>query len=396
MKKEGLLVNGVLFLFATLSLSAADFRTTGEVFQVTPKKNEIQITANQGALTVRLNKGSIIKKYQPISKEDATTQNGAFVQAGSGYFDKRFDKNGIQAYRVNEWLVLPNDSLLKPKSNNRLLRGKLNIGKEGLILKVDEKRFILSPRHNCKFFKIEPVGIDSIKLKDTVTVSGKLSGKAVEAKSVTVIYNQYAAPETAGLPRVLLIGDSISLGYTPDVRELLKGKANVLRIPANGGPTPRMLANHQRWLGAYRQDGFKWDVIHFNFGLHDLRIFKGENKVDLATYEKNLRAIVKLLQATNAKLIWASTTPVPENANKGSSWGEPTNTDVLKYNAAAAKIMAENNIVIDDLYNAIFPVFKTYLRTPTNIHYNSEGSKILATQAVLGLNKALKKDGGGI
>ena len=180
-----------------------------------------------------------------------------------------------------------------------------------------------------------------------------VSGKINETKLVTVIYNSYASPEITGLPRVLLIGDSISLGYTSYVRKLLKSKANVLRIPANGGPTPRMLANYKRWLGAYWQDGFKWDIIHFNFGLHDLRIYKGKNKVDLETYKKNLRTIVKLLKKTNAKLIWASTTPVPENANKGSSWGEPTNADVLKYNAAAAQIM-QKTIFLLTIYTKLF------------------------------------------
>ena len=55
--------------------------------------------------------------------------------------------------------------------------------------------------------------------------------------------------DVAGLPRVLLIGDSISIGYTLDVRELLKGKANVHRIPTNGGPTTNGLANLSKWLG---------------------------------------------------------------------------------------------------------------------------------------------------
>src|SRR5689334_20512700 len=40
-----------------------------------------------------------------------------------------------------------------------------------------------------------------------------------------------------GLPRVLLIGDSISVCYTPATREELKGEANVHRIPENGGHT---------------------------------------------------------------------------------------------------------------------------------------------------------------
>src|SRR6266446_6796002 len=65
--------------------------------------------------------------------------------------------------------------------------------------------------------------------------------------------------DNPALPRVLLIGDSISIGYTVPTRDLLKGKANVHRIPENGGPTTVGLKNLTKWLG----DG-KWDVIHFN------------------------------------------------------------------------------------------------------------------------------------
>src|SRR5690349_9672394 len=61
------------------------------------------------------------------------------------------------------------------------------------------------------------------------------------------------------LPRVLLIGDSISIGYTVPVRKILATKANIHRIPDNGGPTTNGLANLHTWLG----DGH-WDVIHFN------------------------------------------------------------------------------------------------------------------------------------
>src|SRR5258708_7596291 len=70
-----------------------------------------------------------------------------------------------------------------------------------------------------------------------------------------------------GLPRVLLIGDSISKSYTLPVREFLKGKVNLCRMPANGGPTIRGLANIDKWLATGGTDK-KWDVIHFNFGIH--------------------------------------------------------------------------------------------------------------------------------
>ena len=82
--------------------------------------------------------------------------------------------------------------------------------------------------------------------------------------------------DTPGLPRVLLIGDSITIGYTLEVRELLKDQANVHRIPTNGGPTTNGLKNLQVWLG-----DSKWDVIHFNWGLHDLK-YVGADGVNLS------------------------------------------------------------------------------------------------------------------
>src|SRR5688572_8105941 len=75
------------------------------------------------------------------------------------------------------------------------------------------------------------------------------------------------------LPRVLLIGDSISIGYTVPTRERLAGKANVHRPGVNCGPTTRGVENLDKWLGDK-----KWDVIHFNFGLHDLRYIDDAGK----------------------------------------------------------------------------------------------------------------------
>ena len=90
--------------------------------------------------------------------------------------------------------------------------------------------------------------------------------------------------DTPGLPRVLLVGDSISMGYTLPVRELLEGKANVHRIPANSGPSTRAVAAMDRWLGEGR-----WDVIVFNSGLHDIKSdAEGKLQVPIEAYEKNL------------------------------------------------------------------------------------------------------------
>lgn len=68
--------------------------------------------------------------------------------------------------------------------------------------------------------------------------------------------------DNPNLPNILLIGDSISIGYTIEVRKLLKQKADVFRIPTNGRHSAFGLNNIDKWLG-----NRKWDVIHFNWGL---------------------------------------------------------------------------------------------------------------------------------
>jgi acyl-CoA thioesterase-1 len=196
--------------------------------------------------------------------------------------------------------------------------------------------------------------------------------------------------DVPGLPRVLLIGDSISIGYTVPVREMLKGKANVHRPLTNCGPTTRGLAEIDKWLG----DG-KWDVIHFNWGLHDLK-YQKPNGTGLADpkapdsvqqvppeeYEANLKKLVTRLKQTNAKLIWRSTTPVPEGA-AGRVVG-----DAKKYNEIAAKIMNENDIAIDDQYT--FALTKlNEIQRPANVHFTPAGSKELAAQVVQAIEKAL-------
>ena len=103
------------------------------------------------------------------------------------------------------------------------------------------------------------------------------------------------------LPRVLLIGDSVSRGYTLAVRNTLAGRANVHRAPENCGGTSRALAKLDVWLG----EG-KWDVIHFNFGIHD-------RATATADYARRLEQIIARLRLTGATLIWASTTPIPDD-----------------------------------------------------------------------------------
>jgi hypothetical protein len=215
------------------------------------------------------------------------------------------------------------------------------------------------------------------------------AGPAVAARQSAKRPDPSLSPieDVPGLPRVLLIGDSISMGYTIPTRELLEGKANVHRIPVNGGPTTHGLDQIDEWLGTSN-----WDVIHFNFGLHDIKhvddsgasvdATAGHRQVELEAYRDNLRAIVKRLQRTGARLIWCSTTPVPEGA-KGRVPG-----DEAAYNAVAAEVMQEAGVEINDL-NAFAAPRMAEIGKPADVHYTPEGSRILAGEVARRIEAAL-------
>lgn len=186
--------------------------------------------------------------------------------------------------------------------------------------------------------------------------------------------------DVPGLPRVLLIGDSISMGYTLPVRKLLEGRANVHRIPQNGGPTKSGVANLDKWLGTG-----KWDVIHFNHGIHDVKVMPdGKNQVEPADYEANLRAIVVKLKATGAKLIFALTTPIPDNLRSG----ERRFNSEVDYNVIASKVMLESGVAINDLHSYVKPRFAE-LQIPNDLHYKPEGSEFLAVRVAEVIRAAL-------
>lgn len=208
-----------------------------------------------------------------------------------------------------------------------------------------------------------------------------------------------SAADAPAPKRVLLLGDSISIGYTPLVQKKLAGEMTVLRPTArNGRPencsgTTAGVANIDRWL---RIDGGKWDVIHFNWGLHDLKHVRPDGQAsDLATdppqaavevYEKQLREIVAKLKATGARLVFATTTPAPEGAMRVYR----TDADVVRYNEAARRVMKENGIAVNDLYAFAKPRLAELQIQPANVHFTPKGSEALADEVVRALRAALK------
>jgi lysophospholipase L1-like esterase len=198
------------------------------------------------------------------------------------------------------------------------------------------------------------------------------------------------------LPRVLLLGDSITRGYRPEVEKRLNGKAYVAQLASSAFITdPALLAQVAMVL-----DNNKFDVIHFNNGMHGWEHSDQE-------YEQGLPVLIETIRkhAPNAKLVWANTTPLRDNsapaaagAPKDSASAEAgrlmTQADVKKVsdarirarNAIAEKIMSANRIPVDDLYtlSAGHPE-----QHSDNVHFNGTGVNLQADQVAQSVTKQL-------
>jgi len=175
-------------------------------------------------------------------------------------------------------------------------------------------------------------------------------------------------------PLIVLIGDSIRMGYQDHVISQLAGRAEVWVPKENGGDSRNVLAHIDQWV-LVRQP----DVVHVNCGLHDLkRAFGAESAVPLAEYERNVRQILQRLQRElNGAVVWATTTPVDENWHHQNKGFDRLEADVEAYNVAARAVAEDIGVPIDDLFAVIEREGKARLLTQDGVHFTEEGSQLL-------------------
>uniref|UniRef100_UPI004047827F SGNH/GDSL hydrolase family protein n=1 Tax=Mariniflexile sp. TaxID=1979402 RepID=UPI004047827F len=177
-------------------------------------------------------------------------------------------------------------------------------------------------------------------------------------------------------PKILIIGDSISIGYTPFVKTYFSDVAKVSHNNGNAQHTGTGLQNIEKWLGEDH-----WDVIQFNWGLWDLcyrhpdsKEFGNRDKINgkpefsVDEYAANLDSIISIIKSkTKAKLIFVTTTYVPKD--------EPGRheSDVQKYNDAAKRIMEKHSVVVNDIYDQSVSIHKLYGNGLKDVHYNKKG-----------------------
>jgi lysophospholipase L1-like esterase len=186
-------------------------------------------------------------------------------------------------------------------------------------------------------------------------------------------------PETQqpNLPNVLLVGDSITRGYYPAVAKDLAGAANVYLFATScSSGDPRLPGQLH---GYFSMMGVKFAVVHFNNGMHGWGYTEQQ-------YAAGLPAMIAALRdgAPQARLFWATTTPVLHD----SATGESTNARIDTRNRLAAAIMTKDGIATDDQHALMLQHQDTH---NGDVHFTAEGSAIQAAQVAQMIRQALPK-----
>jgi len=197
-------------------------------------------------------------------------------------------------------------------------------------------------------------------------------------------------PNPNNLPKVLLIGDSISGGYHKGVANALEGKAVVAKSSDNGESTAVGVIKIDGWLG-----DTKWDVIHFNWGVWDMYGWQyASDDRSPAKYAERLDQLVTRMRKTGAKLIWATTTPVPPKpeATMLKRWKTEVVIDEAlerQYQEAALQVMKKHDVQVNDLYALLKPR-RSEFQPENDVHFSPAGSTLMAQQVAEAIMKALE------
>ena len=191
--------------------------------------------------------------------------------------------------------------------------------------------------------------------------------------------------------RVVLIGDSIRIGYQAAVERELTGLAEVWGPGENGGTSENVLAHLDEWVIARRPD-----VVHLNCGLHDLRIERGrkESAVPLPQYRANLDTVFRRIRdEANPVIIWATTTPVNERWHREKKDFDRLESDVDAYNQAAGEIANRMEIPINDLYAVVMEHGRDTILSPDGVHYGEAGYDLLGRAVAETIRAQLELNG---
>jgi lysophospholipase L1-like esterase len=227
------------------------------------------------------------------------------------------------------------------------------------------------------------------RITSTAKLIQKLGGRnECEGEIQRYLTNIAERRNGEGLPRVLIVGDSIRMrlvdgtGYARHAYEQLNTVSELFHIPHNCGGTRAALIFLDNWLSV------EPDIVHINAGLHDLaRATSGPEYPAYATvpeYEANLVTIIKRIRESGSRaIIWGTNTPVDEEWHRcrpGKQKLRPkvrSNEDIRAYNEASISVMKKLDVPVTDMFTPLWDVGIRNVVLPDGVHLNHRGAAIL-------------------
>ncbi len=176
------------------------------------------------------------------------------------------------------------------------------------------------------------------------------------------------------LPSVLLIGDSISIAYTPLVQDALKKKAKVTRIKGNCRFSAYGAEHVEDWVAENH-----WNMIHFNFGLWDLYGWKQDELISVEDYGKNLETIVTHLKPACDVLVFGTTTPPCSEAEHNIKI-LVTSEKAAAFESEARRIMKKHGVLVNDLDGILASRMTELGKAANDVHYKAAGNTVIANK----------------
>jgi len=183
--------------------------------------------------------------------------------------------------------------------------------------------------------------------------------------------------------KVVLIGDSIRMGYQPLVATRFQA-ADVWGPAANCRHSLWALDHFQEWVADQEPD-----LLHVNFGIHDASLQPdGEHQIILAQYRLCLRRFIAKVKALGkTKMIWAATTPlyVAESGKTMAQWQVRKRAEIREYNAAALDIVKSEGLPINDLHEVVMRNDFSKCLKEDGCHMTEFGNEVISDAVVKAL-----------
>ena len=185
-------------------------------------------------------------------------------------------------------------------------------------------------------------------------------------------WTQYWTEDSeSGKHRVLMIGDSISVGYRSEVNKLLGDDLSITAYSTSKAVDNPWFA--EELAVNIRQHAFTYDIVTLNSGIHGFHL-------STEAYEAGMRSLIGAVQSLlpEAKLYLVLSTPITEY-EKTDTLSEK-NQVVTARNEVVIRLAGELGLPVIDLYSAVLG--KAEVRSTDGYHYNGAGYQLLAAEIV--------------